>query len=158
MPERAASAAKVTRADRYRQAKALRDEGLLLREIAERTGSTIKMVSELLNDPDGSRGRARRRECAERKRKDCPTCGERMGAGTAWKDNQGCRACFHKRLAEGHEEMLAFVEWMWNEGCTLDEMAAELGWSSSPAALVDALRKAGRIGYRYKAYEQRVAA
>ena len=64
------------RAQNVARARELRAQGLLLREVAERMGVAVQTVSAWINDPDGSRLRARkdsyRGECAE-----CggPTCG-----------------------------------------------------------------------------------
>lgn len=50
----------MTRAERYAQVKALRDEGLLLREIGERTGIARSTVADLLSDPTGEKARERK--------------------------------------------------------------------------------------------------
>lgn len=60
-----------TRAERVREAQRLRADGLLFREIAERMGVALSTVDAWLNDPDGSRLRARQASYAGK----CDTCG-----------------------------------------------------------------------------------
>lgn len=50
----------MSRADRAREARELRDRGLLLREIGERMGAATSTVDGWLNDPDGARLQARK--------------------------------------------------------------------------------------------------
>ena len=61
----------VTRAEKARQAQALRDQGLLLREIAERMGAKLATVHAWIADPDGSKLRARK----DSYRGTCRECG-----------------------------------------------------------------------------------
>ena len=61
----------MSRADRVREARQLRAEGLLLREIAERFGIAVSTASDWINDPDGSRLRARKASYAGT----CAECG-----------------------------------------------------------------------------------
>lgn len=50
----------MSRADRAREARELRDSGLLLREIAERMGAAVSTVDAWLNDPSGAKLQARK--------------------------------------------------------------------------------------------------
>jgi transposase len=52
------------RASSYDKVRALRDEGLLHREIAERLDLSISTVQDLLSDPTGEKRRERRRRRA----------------------------------------------------------------------------------------------
>lgn len=65
-------AARVTRRERYEQFKPLRDQGLTLREIAASFDVSPRTVSDVLNDPDRAKVRARR----ERYRGRCAFCGK----------------------------------------------------------------------------------
>lgn len=93
-------------------------------------------------------------------RGNCRDCDAPLGMGSQRRGHKRCRACYAAERRAEHEQRLDFVERLWNEGCTWEEMAAELGYApgSKPGRLVRELRRRGRIGYRYKAYEQRVAA
>lgn len=80
----------MSRADRVRQAQALRGEGLLLREIAEHMGAAVATISAYLRDPDGSKLRARK----DSYRGECVDCG-RPTDGTNGRDRapKRCSAC-----------------------------------------------------------------
>lgn len=75
----------MTRAERLARVRELRGQGFYLREIAEREGISISYVHDLLQDPDGSKARERKRgqygECA-----DC-------GAPTAYKTGGAAKRC-----------------------------------------------------------------
>lgn len=78
----------MTRAERYAQAKALRDQGLCFREIGERLGISLSYAQDLIADPDGSAAR-------ERKLKQygvCPDCGGPVSYRTGGVAER-CRAC-----------------------------------------------------------------
>lgn len=59
------------RAKRYEQASALREAGLLLREIAAEMDISVSYVSDLLVDPAGGKARQRKRRYA----RPCRRCG-----------------------------------------------------------------------------------
>jgi predicted nucleic acid-binding Zn ribbon protein len=74
-----------------------------------------------------------------------------------------CRPCFDAERARQHEARLALMAELYNAGVPLREIVAALGRKPQPSGpgaslpeLVE-LRKAGRVGYRYKAYESRAA-
>lgn len=62
----------MTRAERYEQLKALRDKGMLLREIAAETGVAISTVHDVLSDPTGDAARERKRRAYSFR---CEGCG-----------------------------------------------------------------------------------
>lgn len=77
-----------------RRAATLRAEGLVYREIAERLGVSRSYTSELIQDPDGSRARARK----DGYRGECIDC----GAPTSGSDGRGkapsrCDSCSHAK-------------------------------------------------------------
>lgn len=83
----------MTRAEKVAEAQRLRGEGLLLREIAERMGSTLKTVHTWLADPDLSRQRARRRGYGRK----CVDCGALTdGSNGRAKAPERCESCFHR--------------------------------------------------------------
>jgi hypothetical protein len=72
------------------EARRLRDLGLLQRQIAERMGISRSYAGDLLTDPDGSRGRARK----DSYRQPCPECGRLMsGGGGPNVSPERCRVC-----------------------------------------------------------------
>lgn len=93
---RSAGGPRKTRAEWYAIVKPLRDDGLTGLEIARRTGLASTWVYELLNDPDGSRAKARK----DRNRKPCPECGKPTAPETPKTDL--CRGCYDKKRAARH--------------------------------------------------------
>lgn len=65
----------MTRAEKVAEVRALRESGLLLREVAERLGLSISAVSDYIHDPDGSKARARKRRLYSRP---CIDCGQEV--------------------------------------------------------------------------------
>lgn len=55
---------RVSRAERFVQITVLRRDGLTIRQVGLRLGISRSMVSEIINDPDGSKARARRESYA----------------------------------------------------------------------------------------------
>jgi hypothetical protein len=87
----------------------------------------------------------------ERGRGVCEICG-----AVTWKRLKRCPQ--HAVIHEVAEARRAHIVEMWEAGLLIREIAAELGTTrDSLACEIDRLRKAGRIGYRYKAYEERAA-
>jgi hypothetical protein len=83
------------RSERYAQIKALRDRGLLLREISERCGVSISLVSDILNDPHGT-------AVATRKAKNngtCVECGTETKAGGSKTPPERCAECAPQVIA-----------------------------------------------------------
>ncbi|MCW3018618.1 MAG: hypothetical protein JWN10_926 [Solirubrobacterales bacterium] len=77
------------REERAAKVRKLRDEGLLLREIAERLGMAKSTVRELLVDPDGSQLRARK----DSYRGTCRSCGGKTDGSGGFKAPVECIAC-----------------------------------------------------------------
>lgn len=103
---------------------------------------------------DNCRKRAWDREVQPRAA--CRDCGAVLCPPSLRKGYERCRPCHFKRVGAEKEEILSFIEWMYNEGRPLREISEEIGWRNTGTYL-DLLRKAGRIGYRYKACERRAA-
>jgi hypothetical protein len=96
------------RAERYAEVKALRDQGLLLREIGERMGVARQTVSDVLNDPTGERSRARK----DRYRTPCVDCGE-MTNPNGRRTSERCGPCahLHSRAITRRWIFDSFAEW-----------------------------------------------
>lgn len=93
----------MTRAERYAQCKALRDQGLLLREIGERLGIATSTVFDVLSDPTGEKVRARK----DSYRGVCDTCGRPTdGSAGASKAPKRCLDC----IMWSREALLAWVD------------------------------------------------
>jgi transposase len=86
----------MTRAERYAQVKALRDEGLLLREISERVGLAKQTVHDLLSDPTGEKARERK----ARYRKPCVDCGTMTNPNGKAPGGGRCISCNAARSRE----------------------------------------------------------
>lgn len=84
----------------------------------------------------------------------CPQCGGPRARQHA--DGGPCLKCI--RL--NREARLARIVELYNAGVLLKDIAAAFGLDGTNAIAVDVveLRRAGRIGYRYKAYERKAAA
>lgn len=100
----------MTRAEKTAQAQALRDEGLLLREIGERMGYSLKMVQEWLSDPNREKVAARR----ARYSRPCADCGKPTDGSGGYADQRTrCRSCCksyqHETRAWKRE---AIIEWI----------------------------------------------
>jgi hypothetical protein len=101
---------------------------------------------------DNAKRAKAKRDWARENRKRCLDCGDPI-----WHENR-CRPCFNAERARQHEALLDRVESMWHQGLSMRAMAEALGRTGRGVNNeVDELRKAGRIGYRYKAYESRAA-
>lgn len=84
---------------RLAQVTALLDEGMTLREVAAELGIAVSSVRNVLNDPDGSKQRARR----ARYRGICIDCGAATDGSNGYgKASQRCGSC--RRVYEGSEE------------------------------------------------------
>lgn len=79
--------------------------------------------------------------------------------GTAWAsrdDHYVCRPCELALRRAGRAERLDDIEQMWNAGMPIKDIAKVLGRGRYTGAIgpeLAELRRLGRIGYRYKAYE-----
>lgn len=94
-----------TREDRERHARQLRDQGLLLREIAEIAGAAISTVDTWLNDPGYNKRRKRRGRYAA----PCEVCGEPTD-GSGGRANQRFR-CMNCRTWTHESLILAVQDW-----------------------------------------------
>lgn len=93
----------MTRAEKVHRARRFRDEGLLLREIGERMGVAVQTVHDWLNDPNGTKLRARK----DSYRGTCQYCGEpTMGGNGPTKAPRQCTACFHERSRRWDAEIV----------------------------------------------------
>lgn len=136
----------ITRAEREKVVRDLRDEGLLMREIGERLGLSVKTISDYLNDPGGKRCRARK----ESYRGACVDCGAATNGSNGRGSNapKRCQACSNVVSAERKREEFAgyrrMVEEMWAEGMTGRQMADALGWTArNPNRYISDLRSRG---------------
>ena len=135
----------MTRAEKVAQAKALRDEGLLLREIAERLGlSSARRAHELLYDPDESNVRARKQKAGGA----CVDCGEPT-AYDVGRPYERCRQCALDRMARTRRSQrvqrgLRMIA-LRHEGLLNHEIAARC--DCSPAAVAGLLCRMARDGY-----------
>lgn len=83
----------MTRAEKVARAQQLRGGGLLVREIAERMGVAKSTVDSWLNDPDGSRLKARKQSYAG----ECVECGAPTnGSDGHAKAPKRCSECSHR--------------------------------------------------------------
>lgn len=99
----------MTRAERYAEVKALRDRGLLLREIAERVGLAKSTVHDLLLDPTGEKARERKR----RYEHPCVDCGKTVNPNGLQRRSGRCRDCAgaHERALSRRWIIASFQEW-----------------------------------------------
>jgi transposase len=111
----------MTRVEKARRAAELRREGLTYREIGERMGGAKQStVHAWLDDPDGSKLKARKRGYDGT----CRVCGGRTnGYAGPGKAGVTCASCV---VAEGIRNRAAVVE-AWNHGMTVKEIAARFG-------------------------------
>ncbi len=110
----------------HAEAKRLRAEGLVWREIAERLGRPRSTVHAAVTDINARRRAYKRAWDRENYRGTCERCGS-----TAGKRNRGrlCWPCNVERRAElVHARAEQIVAW-WAEGRTLAEIGERLGWS-----------------------------
>jgi DNA-binding CsgD family transcriptional regulator len=110
----------------HAEAKRLRAEGLMLKEIAERLGRPRSTVHAAVTDINARRRAYKRSWDRENYRGTCERCG-----GLTAHRHRGrlCRACEDQRRAEPvHARAERIVAW-WAEGLTLAEIGARLGWS-----------------------------
>lgn len=102
----------MTRAERAAQAAELRKTGMLQREIADVMGISRTYAAELLNDPDGAAGRARK----DSYRGTCLGCGARTdGSNGKNAAPTHCIAChwrlgLDQRKRWGRDEVIAAIQ------------------------------------------------
>jgi hypothetical protein len=133
----------VTRAERAQEAQALRDQGLIYREIAERMGISRTYAAALITDPTGEKDRARK----DSYRGTCRVCGVQTdgsnGRGAAPDE---CAACRHEReFGERNERIFE----AWNRGDTAAVIAEREGMKFfTVLSLVDSHRRRGNDSLR----------
>jgi class 3 adenylate cyclase len=136
-----------SRAERVALARTLRDEGRVLREIAEEMGVAVQTVHDWLSDPDGSKLKARKQRYAGR----CIECGAPTGghAGRGANAPKRCQRCAarhnRERERERNRERRELVERLWAEGKSFRDIGEALGWKGSPWNNISQLRN--RSGY-----------
>ncbi len=110
----------------HAEAKRLRAEGLMLKEIAERLGRPRSTVHAAVTDINARRRAYKRAWDREHYRGTC----ERCGGLTAHRHRvRLCWPCDLERRAESvHPRATRIVAW-WAEGRTLAEIGERLGWS-----------------------------
>jgi DNA-binding CsgD family transcriptional regulator len=114
----------------HAEAKRLRAEGLVWREIAERLGRPRSTVHAAVTNINARRRAYKRAWDRENYRGTCERCG-----GVTAHRNRGrlCRACADVRRAEPvHARAEQIVAW-WAEGLKLREIGERLGWSKNRA-------------------------
>lgn len=121
------SAAGRTRQESVVEAMRLREEGLLLREIAEQMGAAISTVNGWLMDPNGERQKARKDNYRGR----CEDCGTPTdGSNGAAKAPRWCVSCHgrHNPKTPGRvEKVLEMVRLRRDLGLTNKEIAERMG-------------------------------
>jgi transposase len=117
-----------TRAEREAIVRELRNQGLVMREIAEIVGLSTSTVDAYLNDPGGHRLKARKASYAGA----CVDCGAptngNAGPGKACMRCLDCGGRFTAELSR--RRWLAHrvqIEAMWADGYTMREIAREMG-------------------------------
>lgn len=94
----------VPRAERLRQIEAGRAAGLTYRQIADVLGISFSAVSNVINDPDGSKQRARRDSYAG----ECVDCGGETRSNGTKRPSERCPACAQAASVKWtHEAILA---------------------------------------------------
>lgn len=145
----------MTRAEKVIQARRLRDEGLLLREIGERMGVTGGCVAKWLN-PEKAKEWARAQNARRHEvkkawareknrtpegRGTCADCGGPLGIGQARRGGVRCQECISYEAAR----KFVRLERLWNEGKTFPEICAALGCTQG--ALADMIDRGRAQGY-----------
>jgi DNA invertase Pin-like site-specific DNA recombinase len=85
----------------------------------------------------------------------CPACGGLRGVGAVRHNFELCRGC---HLAKADERADRIVE-LYDSGLPIKQIAERVGTTVNALSVdLNRLRKAGRVGYRYKGWKQRQAA
>jgi transposase len=139
-----------TRAEKVAEAQRLRQQGLKMREIAERIGVTPSCIWKWLN-PERTREfhaspkeRARRRRWEEDSRELCPECGSEMAIGSRLpsRRSERCASC---RSDAARARTVRFIR-LREDGLNNREIAEREGVST--AAVAQSLCRADRYGLR----------
>lgn len=103
----------MTRAEKHARVVALQRSGLTVREVALKLGMSDGGVATLINDPDGSKQRARR----ERYRGKCEDCGKPTdGSNGKDKAPRWCRACIGDHVRIWTREAVIDAIQLWASG------------------------------------------
>jgi hypothetical protein len=148
-----AAVATSTREQKVAVAQRLRAQGLTMREVGELLGASPWTVGDWLNDPDGSRTRARK----ERYRGTCIDCGGPTTGGLGRGPNAPlrCRRCSGKAIADRTrqraQDRFELIARLWAQGKTSREIEAVVGgWTHTPGGLISSMRSRGYdLPYRY---------
>jgi hypothetical protein len=116
-------------------------------------GASPRTVGDWLNDPDGSRTKARK----ERYRGTCLDCGGPTTGGLGRGPNAPlrCRRSWGKETAtrtrQRARDRFALIAQLWAQGSTSREIEAIVGgWTSTPGGLISSMRSRGyELPYRY---------
>jgi hypothetical protein len=136
------------------------DVGLKWREIGERLGLDHRTVSDYYHDPTGTKHAQRLRDSDRRlnEASPCPRCG-----GPKHHRHDHCKTCEEGMRQAARRERMDDVAQLWNEGATLDEIKAYMGYgeNSHPPILSEMMAlgmiQARREGYRRKHAERDAA-
>lgn len=140
----------MTRAEKAAHAAALRAGGCSLAEVAESMGISTSYASELLNDPTGSKSRARK----QRYRGTCETCGGRTTGGNGpGKAPATCAECAKRELiartavrrTEEARPRRQLIQRMWLAGESMEAIIEAVGVKdrSQLGKLISDMRRAG---------------
>lgn len=150
-----------TRDEKIAQARRMRAEGRVLREIAEHFGVGVTTAPRWTDPEQDAAGRAAARawkaanrertraydhEYGDTHRGTCVRCGQPRGAG-----QMGPGVCQPCRSKARHLRCLLICEW-WAQGKQIPDICAELGWSSGHLqGEMDRMRADGYdLPYRYR--------
>ena len=131
----------MTRAERVAQAQALRDEGLMYREIAEQLGVAVQTAHEYVNDPDLAKAHERK----ARGQRSCVDCGTPTNLdGRRTNPNLRCRDCDDQRRLDPawrkRKAMLTVGRVTWTDEQILDALRSVADGDSLPVAAYEAAR------------------
>lgn len=91
----------------------------------------------------------------DHKRVPCPRCGGEMAAGRGY---QRCIHCWNAEVTAGHRERMDDIAQMWNEGATLAEIQAYMGYAeNSRPPILSEMMALGLIQARREGYRRRHA-
>jgi hypothetical protein len=150
----------------YPEIKRLREvEGLKWREIGERLGLARSTVQDYYADPDNSKHMERHRRWQEKDRVAgrCSRCPAPISGKQVKVGGSLCLACWRAEQSRGKRERMDDIAQLWNEGATVEEIKAYMGYgpSSTPPILSEmmalGLIEARREGYRRKHEARRAA-
>lgn len=141
----------MTRAENHARVKALRDLGLLHREIADRTGLSRSYVAELLADPAGDAARARKALYAGV----CVDCqGPTSGSEGPSNVPQRCALCAARHQSENRKwtpgKVIAAIQWfdeLFGAPPTTGDFCPSLIRRCSPGRIVQAKERAAAGGW-----------